>query len=52
MIGNDTAAKQNVQVYILLLNCMDLSPQQEISWPAGPNRVGPVRVGAAFEEKG
>jgi hypothetical protein len=51
MIGNDTAAKQNVQVNILL-NCMDLSPQQEISLQAWPNSVGLVRVGAAFEEKG
>ena len=52
IIGNDTAAKRKVQVNFLLLNCkeIDLSPQQGMSLPAGPKRVGPV--GTAFEENG
>jgi hypothetical protein len=52
IIGNDTAANRKDQVNFLLLNCkeIDLSPQQGISLPAGPKRVGPV--GTAFEENG
>jgi hypothetical protein len=52
IIGNDTAASRKDQVNFLLLNCkeIDLSPQQGISLPAGPKRVGPV--GTAFEENG
>ncbi len=52
MIGNYTAAKRNDQVNSLLMNGkeMDFPPQQGMSLPAGPMRVGPF--GAAFEEKG